>query len=252
MKQSAAGRPMVARWLHWIGRQCERKSRERAVQSLPERARGGFDCLETVEMLLRHHTPVEVLDIGAWRGRWTLALLHQSPGVQRVTMVEPQPAAAAELAAMKFGCQTKIINKALSDSSRSASFNTGTASASLLDPGSLAAHFPTSVPVGKVEVTCDTLDALVDSGEVSQPDTIKLDVQGGELAVLRGAVKALSRVQAIIVETSWVPLYLGEPPPSDLIGFLYQQGFRVADCSGGLRDRAGLMLQQDLLFLRAT
>lgn len=246
-----SGRPRIARLLQWIGTQFERKSRERCVRALPARARGGFDCLESVEMLLRHHVPSEVLDVGAWRGRWTLALVHRASTVTRVTMVEPQPQAAAELAQLELSCDSVIVQKALAASAGTTAFHAGTASASLLVPGRLGEHFPSSVPIEKCEVRCETLDALVDSGEIIQPDTIKLDVQGGELAALRGATKTLRGVYALVVELSWSPFYIGEPSPAELIGFLYEHGFHVVDCTGGLRNRSGVILQQDLLFIRA-
>ena len=245
------GRPLIARWLHWLATRLENKSREYCVRDLPARARGGFDCLESVEILLRHHVPLEVLDVGAWRGRWSLALLHRAPTVTRVTMVEPQPQAAAELALVALPCDKVIIQKALAASAGLTSFHAGTASASLLEPGKLGEHFPLSVPTQKCEVNCETLDALVESGEIAQPDTIKLDVQGGELAALRGATKTLRKVHALVIETSWSSLYLGEPSAADLIGFLYEQGFRVVDCSGGLRDDSGVILHKDLLFIRS-
>jgi len=244
------GRPPLARLSHWIAKHLELRSRTWSVAVLPPHARGGFDCLETVELLLRYHKPVCVADVGAWRARWTSALLHRATTVRDVTLFEPQPAAAANLVGMRFPCRTRVVQKALSDRQGLRTLYAGSASASLLQPGGLCEHFPAAVPHQHVQVECDTLDALVARGEVPQPDTVKLDVQGGELDVIHGARHTLSGVRALLLELSWQPLYREEPAPEAILAELRAQGFRVVDTTSGLRDRTGALLQQDILFLR--
>ena len=244
------GRPWRARVAHWLSVQLELRSRQWSVASLPEHARGGFDCLETVEMLLRHHSPEVVSDIGAWRGRWTSALLHRCASVRDVTLFEPQPQAAAILRRMTFNCNVRVIQKALADRPGIREMRAGSASASLLEPQGLSVHFPSAVPTGRLHVECDTLDALVTHGAMPAPDTIKLDVQGAELEVIRGASRVLEGARALLLEMSWRPLYRDETEAHVLLADIHARGFQLVDASSGLRDASGKILQQDLLFLK--
>lgn len=55
---------------------------------------------------------------------------------------------------------------------------------------------------------------------------LKLDVQGYELHVLRGAGETLGRFDAVVLEVSHVELYHGAPTPMELWRFLCASGFR--------------------------
>ncbi|WP_217523423.1 FkbM family methyltransferase [Pleurocapsa sp. PCC 7327] len=51
--------------------------------------------------------------------------------------------------------------------------------------------------VTKVEVQCDSLDNILDPDR--QVDFIKIDVEGGELAILRGAANTLSKYHPLLL-----------------------------------------------------
>ena len=86
---------------------------------------------------------------------------------------------------------------------------------------------------------------------VASAELIKLDVQGFELEVLRGAEGALGQVAHVLAETSFRPLYEREPSMPEIVKFLAERGF---ECVGALDMLAapgsGLMVQADLLFSR--
>lgn len=68
--------------------------------------------------------------------------------------------------------------------------------------GSLANWTSGRGDVGEVHTTrCDThtIDDLIDSGALPQPDFIKCDVEGAELMVFQGGWKALNRADAPII-----------------------------------------------------
>jgi FkbM family methyltransferase len=50
-----------------------------------------------------------------------------------------------------------------------------------------------------VEVPCTTLDAFVDEAGVHRVDVIKIDVEGGEMAVLEGAARTLAEHRPVVV-----------------------------------------------------
>jgi FkbM family methyltransferase len=86
--------------------------------------------------------------------------------------------------------------------------------------------------VGSEEVDVDTLDRqLVDAG-IEDPDFLKLDVQGAELAVLQGGLATLEqRLVGVQAEVCFVPLYEGQPLFSDVDIFLKKFGFELFDLS---------------------
>jgi len=73
-------------------------------------------------------------------------------------------------------------------------------------------------------VTLESLDALDD---VPAIDLLKLDVQGAELDVIRGARRKLAQATAVIVELRYFPLYEHEPTFADVHTELTDQGFAL-------------------------
>ncbi|KAJ1453205.1 S-adenosyl-L-methionine-dependent methyltransferase [Pelagophyceae sp. CCMP2097] len=76
-----------------------------------------------------------------------------------------------------------------------------------------------------------TLDDLLDAGQLvpEKLDFIKIDVQGSELDVLRGAKNALKRVSVIQLEFSVVDFNAGGACPSELDAHLRRAGFALYD-----------------------
>ena len=96
------------------------------------------------------------------------------------------------------------------------------------------------------------LDELIESGDVPMPDLMKLDVQGYELEVLRGAERAMTGAQGILLEVSWCRFTPGLPLVADVVAFMSARGFVWYDVMGILRRPADDALwQMDVLFLRA-
>ena len=66
---------------------------------------------------------------------------------------------------------------------------------------------------------------LDDVKEVSGVDYLKIDVQGAELDVLKGATRTLKDALVVQTEVEFVPIYQGQPLFSDIDQFLRAQGF---------------------------
>ena len=66
---------------------------------------------------------------------------------------------------------------------------------------------------------------LDDLPEARDADYLKLDVQGAELMVLRGAVKTLEKVLVVHTEAEFIEIYKKQPLFADLDGFLRAHGF---------------------------
>ena len=121
-----------------------------------------------------------------------------------------------------------------------------------------------------------TLDDWCHRSGVERIDAIKVDTQGSELDVLRGAVRSLDNVIAVQTEVEFNRMYEGQPLFGDLDRFLRDHGFvlwhlenlshhRQRGARSGLRQgkqlfdfddvrfssRPGQLFWADALFLRA-
>lgn len=76
-----------------------------------------------------------------------------------------------------------------------------------------------------VDITLTTLDEWCAQAGRDRVDVIKIDTQGSELEVLRGAARTLATVRAIEVEVEFNPLYEGVALFGDIDRFLRDHGF---------------------------
>jgi len=77
----------------------------------------------------------------------------------------------------------------------------------------------------RTTMECVALDDL----EITANDFIKIDVQGGELAVLKGAAKTLSRTLGLEVEVEFISLYDEQPLFGEISAFLTKYDFEFID-----------------------
>ena len=79
----------------------------------------------------------------------------------------------------------------------------------------------------EVDVQVEALDAVIASENVSPPDHLKVDVQGWELEILKGAETALSSVLAARLEVEFMALYRDQPLFSDIDAVMQARGFAL-------------------------
>jgi FkbM family methyltransferase len=114
----------------------------------------------------------------------------------------------------------------------------------------------TTLPVGLLSKTkahtvpIRTIDSVVASGMCAQPDLIKIDIQGGELAALKGAVKTLKNVKFLMLET-WIQRGYGKDTPLlfELMEFLSPLGFRPYEFADVFRNDKGEPVAVDVWFI---
>lgn len=95
------------------------------------------------------------------------------------------------------------------------------------------------------------LDALLDG--CSAPILLKIDVQGAELDVLRGAGARLDDVSVIIVESPFETAYEDAAGFDDIYRFLTESGFVYQGALGQLNSKiTGRVRQEDSIYLRDT
>lgn len=203
--------------------------------------------------------PDVVLDVGANKGQFTVSTLELAPNA-RVIAFEPSPEQADALRSLipHYGERLTVRQAAVGSIAerRTLNLNRFHQSSSLLDVGERHREaFPDAVPVGAVEVDVVTLDgevaALGDSVR-GRRVLLKIDVQGFELEVLRGAAGVLPTFEWVVLEVSFSSLYDGAAGFHELYSHMTDAGFSLQGPVGHLCDPAtGEYLQMDLLFRRA-
>jgi FkbM family methyltransferase len=112
---------------------------------------------------------------------------------------------------------------------------------------------PDSAYVGMENVKVRTLDSV--ASQYLNPKSIsflKIDTQGYEDRVLRGATQLLDRIVGLQLEMSFVALYEGQLTFDDLRDRLTARGFELWGLSPGFVDpNTGRLLQVDATFFRA-
>lgn len=96
-----------------------------------------------------------------------------------------------------------------------------------------------------------SLDSLIDEGWLAPPTLLKMDVQGYEIEVLKGAGRALQSAQGVIAEVSFISFQDGMPVAGDVMAFLRDRDFVCYDIlSLATRPLDGALAQADLFFVR--
>ena len=172
----------------------------------------GRDRLEALEAVVRQGDTF--WDLGAHKGFVTLAAARMVGPSGRVVAVEP---ASVNLRFLRRHLEwngvvnARVVTAALSDRNGVSSFGGG--------GSSVAFH----LGEGDETVPVKTLDQLAAELDVPRPGVLKLDVEGEEAAVLRGAGRLLGGDQAVLASTHSRALY------EECRALLEERGFRVLD-----------------------
>lgn len=101
------------------------------------------------------------------------------------------------------------------------------------------------------ELPATTLDALMREHRIEGPCLLKIDVQGAELDVLRGAEELLQKTEYVILETSLFAAYDNVPLLHEVIAFMAARRFVPYDILGLLyRPLDGALCQADVCFVK--
>lgn len=191
--------------------------------------------------------PRVAIDVGAYNGEWTRLCKTLFPAAE-VLLVEPLRARSAELSQLVAELPGTRYERTLLGSSvrEDVPFHESETASSVLKEVHRDGEPSTYLPM-------TTLDALVQGSVFTEPDMIKLDVQGYELEVLRGAEHALQSVEAVIAEVNLIAIHEGAALAHELIGYLAGHDFRLYDIPTFYRRPYDDALWQiDAVFVRAT
>lgn len=196
-----------------------------------------------------------VIDVGANEGQYGRAM-RKLGFAGRIASFEPMrgPCQTLKAAAVEDGNWT-VYAFGLGDEHgiREINISQNSVSSSLLKMLSEHEKFaPRSQYVGSESIEIRRLDDVF--AEVSSDAKhiwLKIDVQGFEDRVLRGASAVLSRIEFVQIELSLRPLYDGQQTYRELASLLECHGFTLVGIEPGFLDKdTGELLQIDGIFRR--
>ncbi len=195
-----------------------------------------------------------VLDIGANNGEFSKEIFAHLPDAE-VYAFEPLPDCFATLKnAFINNPHMHAMQVALGDSAgememQRSSFHP---SSSLRTMAKLHKDlYPKTAGMQKETITVARLDEVMRDAHIHGNMMIKIDVQGFEDAVIRGGTETFKRASLVLIETSFVELYEGQPLFGDIHDQLKALGFLYRGAASEHRNpKNGELLYQDSIFVR--
>lgn len=195
------------------------------------------------------------LDVGAHEGE-SVTWIHYAVPDAQIFSFEPLPECLEilrEKTRHLSNCQ--VIPVAVGDHEETKSFlrSSYSPASSILEMTDLLQE---SVPkvAGTTEeiVQVRTLDSLADELHFEPNILLKIDTQGYEDRVLRGAHEVLRNTVVIVCEVNYLPLYQKQASFDDLYRFLWNHGFvfRGVWMEGRRSRDTGLEMYSDIVFVR--
>ncbi|HVV55979.1 MAG TPA: FkbM family methyltransferase [Mucilaginibacter sp.] len=187
------------------------------------------------------------IDAGAYDGEWTTMFKKIFPA-SKVLMLEAQVEKEQVLSRVIQKLPGTYFHIGLlgAEAGKDVVFNVNSTVSSVLEEYK-------SNDFQKQNRKTETLDDIVlaQRDKLGSPDFIKLDVQGYELEVLKGASNLLGNVQFILCEVSLLEINKGCPLIAEVIRFMDDRSFIPYDiCSFIRRPLDKALWQTDVLFIR--
>jgi FkbM family methyltransferase len=194
-----------------------------------------------------------IFDVGAHAGWSSLTYRRLFPKAT-IHAFEPTPGAVDNLRAMFADDEHHQLHAvALSDRQGVMDFNLNASGAtnSLLsaDAEASADWRPLMETKQRIVVAAQTIDAFCAEKDITHIDLMKIDVQGAENRVLRGACNMLARsaIRSLFLEIIVAPTYVSQSRPDEIFRLLCEAGLSLVDFYD-IWKRGPLLLQFDALF----
>lgn len=189
--------------------------------------------------------PKQIFDVGAYRGEFAQTCLHIWPDAQVICFeaLEAQVSQLQQLAQRNPAITVHPVLLGAEVREKVALHEAETASSVLLEqiPQDFSVSFH----------AMQTVDQIVqDYCAGHSPDLLKLDVQGYELEVLKGAEKTLPSLQVILAEVNLLDIHQNVPLLADIVSWLSHRDWVAYDICGLTRRPLDQSLwQADLIFV---
>jgi FkbM family methyltransferase len=102
---------------------------------------------------------------------------------------------------------------------------------------------PRTVPMFRIDTMWNALN-------LTGPALLKIDVQGAEIEVLKGAADVLTNFEIIILEVGMIEQYVGQPIFHEYVSYMADQDYVVYDIIHTGYADTGVLAQIDLVFVK--
>jgi FkbM family methyltransferase len=194
------------------------------------------------DLAKRGFVPATIVDIGAFQGDWS-RMAKQIWPASHLVMIEPNTSNQARLVDI-----AKVLDAHLFCDLLGAK-NGPTVTFNVMGSGSSIMSERSAVPRTTEARRLRTLDSLLE--EVKPPGLLKIDAQGYELEIMRGASRVLPAFEAVLLEIAVIEINAGAPLLHEVVAFMKSLGFVTYDILEiHRRPLDGALNQVDIIFIR--
>jgi FkbM family methyltransferase len=193
----------------------------------------GYDLLRDLKQVIHKSDPL-CFDVGANRGQ-TIQMLQQGFRLPTIHAFEPASTTYRELASQSFGARVHLHQIAFGEQTGTAEFrnyqHSELNSFLPMNRDKTENLFAEEEQVLTESVQVNTIDRFCAEQNIAFIDLLKIDTQGFELPVLRGAEIMLQkgRIGAVLLELNFSVLYEGQSDYLELLALLRTHGLRLID-----------------------
>lgn len=149
-----------------------------------------------------HHPAPVIFDVGANVGDWSLLMQRELPHSARFFMFEPQLACQRRIEEKGIPNAVVIPHAVSSDAGQTIELFVGNEASGLASLHQRRDSYFSEMEFSSLVVSTVTIDDIVDEYGLGRIDLMKMDVEGHELSVLKGAMRSLGagRISALTFE----------------------------------------------------
>lgn len=189
----------------------------------------------------KYFSPKSILDIGANTGQFYKLISKVYPQSEYL-LIEGNPECESELESLKVEYKIQL----LSNSDKEVDFWIDNSNSKSTGNSIYKENTNFFINSKSIKLQTRTLDSILDKVF----DLIKIDTQGSELDILKGASKTIKNCKGIILEVSMVEYNQGSPLQDEVYKFMEDIGFIPADILNKIyHPENGQHIQSDVLFI---
>lgn len=172
--------------------------------------------------------PKVIFDCGAYVGEWSRAVSRIFPDACFL-LIEPNKEIIDHIKKNieKISSKTILLNIAISETREIGYLNVWDNKETGLEGSSLLSHVQGEAK-NQLSVEIRTLNDISQEYNL-MPDIIKLDLQGAELAALKGASRLLEKTELFIIEFGCIDAYINRTSPRELFDIMYNNNYCLYD-----------------------
>lgn len=205
------------------------------------------------------HKELIIFDVGAYDGGTSLEYKNIFPN-SKIYSFEPFPDSFSKLVKNTSRYKDIIaINKGIGEKDGIAKFNSNSSAPtnSLLDThesGSTIWGTDLLNTAKKIAVELTTIDSFLEIHNIAKIDILKMDVQGAEYMIMKGAKKTIERglINMVYTEIITLPTYKEQLNFDEMVNLMRNFGFTLFNFYNFSLTDKGQLRQVDAIFLKTT